>query len=71
MNIQIVIDEMRRQLAKKEKTLADLYPNNHRAGNFLDEAETSVRRIKIEYLSADVYDLKRLIKALEQCKEQV
>jgi hypothetical protein len=70
--IRVVRAELLRQIAAKEKKLADLYPDNFRSGTFLDEADAAVRLMTIQYLKDDLYDMKRIRNALDHCiaKEQ-
>jgi hypothetical protein len=70
--IRVVRAELLRQIAAKEKKLADLYPDNHRSGTFLDEADAAVRLMTIQYLKDDLYDMKRIRNGLDHCiaKEQ-
>ena len=67
MNIQTVRDNLRNTIAGKEKMLADLYPNNYRAGNYLDEAELAVRMTTINFLQVNIRELKRILQDVEQC----
>ena len=60
MNIQTVLDNLDQTIAGKEKMLADLYPDNYRAGNYLDEAESAIRMTTINFLQVNIRELKRI-----------
>jgi len=66
MNIQTVAENLRNTIAGKEKMLAGLYPDNYRAGNYLDEAESAVRKTTIEFLQINIRELKRILQDVEK-----
>jgi hypothetical protein len=68
MNIQTVIFNLKNTIAGKEKLLADMYPDNYRSGNYLDEAESAVRKTTIEYLRLNIFELKRILHDVEILK---
>lgn len=69
MKIQTVAENLRNTIAGKEKMMTDLYPDNYRAGNYLDEAESAVRLTTIEFLRVNIRELKRILQDVEQCQE--
>ena len=71
MNIQTVLDNLDNTIAGKEKMLASLYPDNYRAGNYLDEAESAVRKTTIEFLQVNIRELRRIRADLALCVRPV
>ena len=70
MNIQTVIDNLKRTIMGKEKLLEALHPNNPYTEGFMDEVQVMVRKATIEFLKLNINELKRILKDVEQCAKQ-
>jgi hypothetical protein len=69
VNIQTVATNLRNTITGKEIALANLYPDNPRSANFMDEAEASVRKATIEFLKINIAELKRILVDVELCQK--
>ena len=70
MNIQTVIDNLKRTIMGKEKLLEALHPNNPYTEGFMDEVQVMVRKATIEFLKINIGELKRILQDVEQCCEK-
>lgn len=70
-HIYFVRDGLKKEIEKREKALDALYPNNPYTTEFMDEAETAVRRVTIDFLKGWIRDNKALLSHLAVCCKQM